>query len=84
MDAPEKYQGFGLQLKFATTEGREEREILLYGFVSFVSEFGGALGLFLGLSFLSFWDVIENICKVKKNLTRPQAFTSENAWDYFM
>ena len=51
MDAPEKYQGFGLQLKFATTEGREEREILLYGFVSFVSEFGGSLGLYLGFSF---------------------------------
>ena len=51
----------GLKLRFAVTEGREERELLLYGFVSFVSEFGGALGLFLGLSFLSLWDVIENV-----------------------
>ena len=63
VDAPikEKRVDGGLKLRFAVTEGQEERELLLYGFVSFVSEFGGALGLFLGLSFLSLWDVIENV-----------------------
>ena len=29
----------------------------VYPFTSFMAEVGGALGLFLGLSFLSFWDM---------------------------
>jgi hypothetical protein len=33
-------------------------EELLYPIESFVSEFGGALGLFLGFSFIMVWDVI--------------------------
>ena len=50
---------FGFQLSFAKTEAVEEKEALVYEFVSFVSEGGGALGLFLGFSFLSAWDVFE-------------------------
>ena len=29
----------------------EETEVLAYSFISFLAEFGGALGLFLGFSF---------------------------------
>ena len=50
---------FGFQLSFAKTEALEEREALVYEFVSFVSEGGGALGLFLGFSFVSGWEVFE-------------------------
>ena len=50
---------YGFQLSFAKTEAWEEREALVYEFVSFVSEFGGSLGLFLGFSFYSVWDVLE-------------------------
>jgi hypothetical protein len=38
-----------------------EKEVYLYDVVSFVSEFGGALGLFLGFSFFAFWDILEII-----------------------
>ena len=48
---------FGFDLSYAKTEIVEEEEILIYGIVSFVSEFGEALGLFLGFSFFSIWDI---------------------------
>ena len=41
------------------SEVTEEREEYLYDFVSLVAEFGGALGLFLGVSFLTLWEVVE-------------------------
>ena len=46
-------------LRFAKTEMMEDKEVYVYGFVSFVSEFGGSLGLFLGFSFLMVWEIIE-------------------------
>ena len=36
-----------------------EKEVLVYPFSSFLAEFGGALGLFLGFSFLMVWDVLK-------------------------
>ena len=42
-------------------------EELGYPFPSFLGEFGGALGLFLGASFLSIWDFVEFLTlKIKK------------------
>jgi hypothetical protein len=38
------------------------QEVLLYPFDSLVSEFGGALGLFLGFSFLGLLDIIQTAC----------------------
>ena len=52
-------QAFMLELRFAKAEVVEEKEDYVYGFVSFVSEFGGALGLFLGFSFLTVWEIAE-------------------------
>ena len=37
-----------------------EEEVLLYPFTSFLAEFGGALGLFLGFSFLTIWQEIKS------------------------
>ena len=34
-------------------------EHLVYPFSSFLAEFGGALGLFLGFSFLCVWDLLQ-------------------------
>ena len=48
---------------FITTEVTIKKEAWAYPFISFVSEFGGALGLFLGVSILSFWDIIEMSAK---------------------
>ena len=41
-----------------------EKESLLYNFESLVAEFGGTLGLFIGFSFMAFWDCLEFILKV--------------------
>ena len=51
--------GYGFSLLFAKTEIVEEKEVLVYEFISFVAEFGGALGLFLGFSFVSSWEFLE-------------------------
>ena len=36
-----------------------ETEALVYTVESLVAEFGGTLGLFLGFSFMTLWDVVE-------------------------
>ena len=42
----------------ASKKTQIEEEVLLYPFTSFVAEFGGALGLFLGFSFMTIWQEI--------------------------
>ena len=49
-------QSFGLGVIFATTEVLIKEDILVYPFLSFMAEFGGALGLFLGFSLNMLWD----------------------------
>ena len=41
-------------------------EVLVYPFESFVAEFGGALGLFLGVSFMTIWDGIRSVISLGK------------------
>ena len=38
-----------------------EEEALVYPFESFIAEFGGSLGLFLGVSFMTIWDGIKSV-----------------------
>ena len=45
----------------AKNEIIEETEVLAYGFTSFLAEFGGALGLFLGFSFFSLWELFQPV-----------------------
>ena len=60
---------YGFQLGFARTDAVEEREGFVYEMISFVSEFGGALGLFLGFSFLDIWTIMDlTIAALKKSL----------------
>ena len=40
-----------------------ETETLVYPWTSFVAEFGGSLGLFLGVSFMSLWDGVNVLQK---------------------
>ena len=42
---------------YANNEVLEKTEVLVYDTVSLIAEFGGALGLFLGFSFLMVWDL---------------------------
>ena len=44
---------------FASTEIRCEREVWAYTTISFISDMGGALSLFIGVSFLSVWDFLD-------------------------
>ena len=41
-------------------------EVLVYPFESFMAEFGGALGLFLGVSFMTIWDGISSVISLGK------------------
>ena len=43
-----------------------EEEFLVYPFESFMAEFGGALGLFLGVSFMTIWDGINSVISLGK------------------
>ena len=47
-----------------------KEEALMYPPTSFVAEVGGALGLFLGFSFLGLWDIIIKIVQFISNKTR--------------
>ena len=74
---------YGLMLGFAKSEILEEEEVYVYGFVSFVSEFGGSLGLFLGFSFLMVWDLLEPFAfilvkKMKKYLSYGVFYSYSN------
>lgn len=62
----QKYLIFGfstnaLLLNFVSTEVEIRREAFVYKATNFVAEIGGALGLFLGVSFLSIWDILESL-----------------------
>ena len=50
-------------ISFSTSMQTVMEEVYDYPVFSFIAEFGGALGLFLGFSFMMFWDVAENILK---------------------
>ena len=43
---------------FASTNVRVETEVWAYSTISFIAEMGGALGLFVGFSFLSVWECL--------------------------
>ena len=58
-----------LYLKFSSPDVLERTEQLLYPIASFISEFGGALGLFLGFSCMMIWDLLE--------------FSFQNCFKYF-
>ena len=47
-----------LDLHLATTTVLVKTEVLVYPFSSLIAEFGGALGLFLGFSFMMTWDIL--------------------------
>ena len=48
-----------LEILLASSKIKVKEETLIFPLRSFISEFGGALGLFLGFSFMMIWDGIE-------------------------
>ena len=61
---------FGLVLVAGSKVIRTEREQIIYGLQSFVADVGGTLGLFLGFSFLGFWDEICEAASRARNILR--------------
>ena len=60
-----------IYVSFDYMETRLEKEVWAYPVISFIAEMGGALGLFVGISFLSVWDLGEFvILKFKKYHSR--------------
>ena len=78
LSTPTMSPHFGIALQYAARDLTVVKEVgshfktnhqeLLYPFTSFLAEFGGALGLFLGFSFVMAWDLILSIlhcCNIK-------------------
>ena len=57
---------FGISISFSSSSLIVKKEAYVYPFTSFVAEFGGSLGLFLGFSFYGFWDIIIGVAKASK------------------
>ena len=60
----------GYAIILANKEITVEREMIVYDFTSFVSEFGGSLGLFLGFSFFMLWDMITPVFVIFRKIIR--------------
>ena len=59
VDQPNEFKpGHSLLLQLASSKVLKRTEEIIYSMESFVSEFGGALGLFLGFSFMMVWDAL--------------------------
>ena len=50
---------FMLGYNYVSTDIKCEKEAWVYPVVSFIAELGGSLGLFVGFSFLAFWDCFD-------------------------
>ena len=50
--------GPGIMFGYSSNSLTIKEEALVYPFISFFAELGGSLGLFLGFSFLTLWDVV--------------------------
>ena len=55
---------FRFDILMASSELRIEKEAYVYPAISFIGEFGGSLGLFLGVSFLTIFDILDIILKI--------------------
>ena len=58
------------ELALTDTMMKSITEEKLYGFLSFLAEFGGALGLFVGWSFLSVFDLVEVVRRFLPDLQK--------------
>ena len=48
----------GIVLRLSESKVKSKTEKVIYSVESFISEFGGAMGLFLGFSFIMLWDLL--------------------------
>ena len=57
---------FTFLLRFESYDVRVEREVWAYPTISLIADLGGALSLFVGVSFLSAWDCLEYLYRKYK------------------
>lgn len=55
--SPDHSGQLGFLVTFSSNAVTMKEQTLIYPFESFLAEFGGCLGLFIGISFLSLWDI---------------------------
>ena len=60
---------FLIKIRLVSTDLRIEKEAYVYPAISFIGEFGGSLGLFLGVSFLTIFDIFEVVVLIFSNKT---------------
>ena len=58
-DLIDMYGFYGFGLSFASVATTVRREVYIYSTLSFISDLGGSLGLFLGFSFFGLWDLFQ-------------------------
>ena len=59
-----------VNIMLASSKIKVKEEILIYDIESLVSDFGGALGLFVGFSFLTLFDLYELVLKFMPKLPK--------------
>ena len=64
----DQFRYFHFGFNFASTDIGKQKEDLVYPPVSFISELGGSLGLFVGFSFLTIWDCIDYMMERSKTV----------------
>ena len=62
--------GQGIMFGYLSNSLTLKEEKLLYPFESFLAEVGRALGLFLGFSFLTLWDIVLKLPRIFSNSCR--------------
>ena len=62
--------GQGIMFGYSSNSLTLKEETLLYPFESFLAELGGSLGLFLGFSFLTLWEIVLKLPRVFLNSWR--------------
>ena len=65
-----KSEDFTFSLWAVSNSTMVEREELIYPLSSLVAEFGGTLGLFLGVSFITLWDNMFYLGKLCEMVTK--------------
>ena len=64
-------QGDGLHIFLTSTVVTRKTEVQMYPIESLVAEFGGALGLFIGFSFMTIWDILEACYRYFESKFKP-------------
>ena len=61
---------FGISMMFGSLTTTVHREYYIYPILSFISDIGGSLGLFIGFSFFMMWDILKEFIIFLKYLRK--------------